>query len=112
MKKTKMLIVIVAVLLLCAAIFAGCGKKANEAQQSAEQTEMGYIEEYIGEPIDENGNQGELYVYLPEAFEQPAVESIEEEIIFIDDVQGEEIPEEIPDEVLEETPVEIPEIME
>ena len=107
MKKAKMLIAIVAVLLLCTAVFAGCGKKANEAQQSAEQTELGYIEEYIGEPIDENGNQGELYIYLPEAFEQPAVENLEEETIS-NDVQMEEVQDEIQDEI----EIDIPETLE
>ena len=80
---------------LCGAVagvvlFAGCGKKTEEIKQDVQQEELEYREEYLGDPIDENGNQGELFVYLPEAFEQPAVENIEDEDFLESDVQAED----------------------
>ena len=106
MKKVKLLIAAVMALLLCAAIFVGCGKKTEEAQPTDVQvaTENEYKEGYVGDPVDEYGNQGEWVVYLPEAFEQPAVENIEDEDFLYNDVQGEEN--------LGEIEIDIPEIME
>lgn len=104
MKKAKILIAAMLALLLFVAVFAGCGKKTEEIKQDVQQEELEYREEYLGDPIDENGNQGELFVYLPEAFEQPAVENIEDEDFLESDVQAEDF--------LEEIEIDIPEIME
>ena len=112
MKKVKMLIAIMLALLLCVALFSGCGQKAateaeaeaEELAQTPEQEILEYREEYIGEPIDENGNQGELFIYLPEAFEQPAVENLEDEAFLGGDVQE--------GEIWEDIEIDIPEIME
>jgi hypothetical protein len=94
------------VLCLCAAIFAGCGQKTEEGEPTDVQvaTEPEYKEGYVGDPVDENGNQGEWVVYLPEEFERPAVENIEEGDLIYNDVQGEE--------TLGEIEIDVPEIME
>lgn len=91
MKKIKLLIVAVMALCLCAAMFVGCGKKTDEATQGGAQPVIEYKEGYVGDPIDEYGNQGEYVQILPEEFEQPAVENIEDEEPFFDEIQ-EEVP--------------------
>lgn len=97
MKKIKLLIAVMMMLLLCAAIFTGCGKKAEEVKQADVQAATEYMEGYIGNPVDENGNQGEWVVNLPEEFERPAVENIGDEIDLLDDSQTEESWEDILD---------------
>ena len=103
MRKVKMLLAAVLAVLLCAAMFTGCGKKTDEVASVEIPAVTEYKQGYIGDPIDENGNQGEYIECLPDAFEQPAAEQLDDETFFHDDVQEETCTEEENGEDLSET---------
>ena len=60
--KTIRKIAVIAVVLLCAAVFFGCGKETSNDPDVIKNDEQKVYEpyEFVGSPTDEYGNQGEM----------------------------------------------------